>query len=78
MKNKPNNHEFISIRQKRAQIRQMLVVFDGMSITKTIKKNEIIYLEGDQANNFYYLKKGKVKTYAILNNDTEKVLLIYE
>lgn len=78
MKNKTNNYEFISIRQKREQIRQMLGVFDDMSTTKTVKKYEIIYLEGDQANNFYYLKKGKVKTYAILNNDTEKVLLIYE
>ncbi|MDD3924541.1 MAG: Crp/Fnr family transcriptional regulator [Erysipelotrichaceae bacterium] len=71
-------NEVVNIRLRRKQIRQILAVFDEMDTIKWVKNDEVIYLENDRANSFYYLKKGKVKTYTILNNDTEKQLLLYE
>lgn len=39
---------------------------------------ETIYLQGDKSNNFFYLKKGRVKAYILQKDGTDKILSIHE
>lgn len=39
---------------------------------------EIIYLQDEKSDNFFYLKKGRVKAYTLQKDGTEKILSIHE
>lgn len=39
---------------------------------------ETIYLQEEKSNNFFYLKKGRVKAYILQKDGTEKILSIHE
>ena len=45
---------------------------------KTVAKNQMIYLQGEYANSFYYLKKGRVKIFLSSENGMEKTLTVLE
>ncbi len=49
-------------------------LIEGASAPKKFAKDEIIYLQGDTANNFCYLKKGRVKVYMTSVDGMEKTL----
>ncbi len=52
----------------------MQKLIENVSTARKFAKNEIIYLQGDTANNFCYLKKGKVKVYMTSVDGLEKTL----
>lgn len=45
---------------------------------KIVAKNEMIYYQGEYADSFYYLKKGRVKIFLSSENGMEKTLTILE
>lgn len=49
-------------------------IFDKIGFTRTFKKGEIIYRQGDFATNFCYLKKGRVSTFMTSFDGMEKTL----
>lgn len=49
-------------------------LIEGASAAKKYRKDEIIYHQGDNANYFCYLKKGRVKVYMTSADGMEKVL----
>lgn len=51
-------------------------IFENLPNVKKFEKNEIIYHQGDNANFFYYLKKGKVKVFMTSFNGEEKTINI--
>lgn len=51
----------------------------GESFTpKIYKRSQMIYRQGFQANEFYYLKKGKIKIFISSENGVEKTLTVKE
>ncbi len=52
----------------------MQKIIENASAPKKFAKGEIIYLQGDTAQNFCYLKKGKVKVYMTSVDGMEKTL----
>lgn len=53
---------------------EMHRLFESLPYVKKYSKNEIIYHQGDFADNFYYLKKGKVKVFMTSFDGMEKTL----
>lgn len=49
-------------------------VFESLNIPKRYGKNEMIYMQGEYADCFYYLKSGKVRIYFSSPNGGEKTL----
>ena len=41
----------------------MKTLFDSLPYTKSFAKGEIIYHQGDIADSFYYIKKGKATVF---------------
>ncbi len=54
--------------------KNLQAVFSRETPVKKISKGEIIYHQGDRADCFYYLKKGKVKVFMISPDGLEKTL----
>lgn len=52
----------------------MKTLFDSLSYTKSFAKGEIIYHQGDIADSFYYIKKGKATVFMISPDGMEKTL----
>jgi CRP/FNR family transcriptional regulator, cyclic AMP receptor protein len=46
------------------------------SITKAFQRDQIIYLQGEEGNNFYYIRRGKVKISITNSEGYEKILAI--
>lgn len=57
---------------------ELLRWFETLPNTKIYHAKETIYLEGDDANLFYYLKKGLVRVYVTSENGSKKILTIYK
>lgn len=54
----------------------LLHLLENMPMVRIFNKNKIIYTQSDTADNFYYLKKGKVKIFIVSENGTEKTLSV--
>ena len=52
----------------------MKTLFDSLPYTKSFAKGEIIYHQGDIADSFYYIKKGKATVFMISPDGMEKTL----
>ena len=52
----------------------MKTLFDSLPYTKSFAKGEIIYHQGDIADSFYYIKKGKATVFMISHDGMEKTL----
>ena len=52
----------------------MIELFEGLAHRKKYSKNEIIYHQGDSADSFYYIVKGKVKVFMISSDGMEKTI----
>lgn len=52
----------------------MDLIFDNIGSVRHFKKGEIIYHQGDLAQNFCYLRKGKVKVFMTSVDGMEKTL----
>lgn len=52
----------------------MKALFEGLPYTKSFAKGEIIYHQGDIADSFYYIKKGKATVFMISPDGMEKTL----
>ena len=52
----------------------MKTLFDSLPYTKSFAKGEIIYHQGDIADRFYYIKKGKATVFMISPDGMEKTL----
>ena len=52
----------------------MKTLFDSLPYTKSFAKGEIIYHQGDIADSFYYIKKGKATVFMISRDGMEKTL----
>lgn len=50
---------------------------ETLSALTLYKKNEQVYLEGEPAHSFYYLKSGRVQVYVTSDTGVEKTLAIY-
>lgn len=57
--------------------RELLNWFETLPGARSYQPKETIYLEGAQAVQFYYLKKGRVRVYVTSGNGIQKVLTIY-
>ena len=51
-------------------------LFDGFRNEKNYKRNTLLYLQGEQAEYFYYLKKGSVKIFVNSVNGLQKTISI--
>jgi CRP-like cAMP-binding protein len=52
--------------------------FEYAFVAKKVKRNQVIYLMGDQADELFYVKDGKIKTSLISVDGKERILEIYE
>lgn len=52
----------------------MKALFEELPYTKSVAKGEIIYHQGDLADSFYYIKKGKATVFMISPDGMEKTL----
>ncbi len=50
--------------------------FEGIPITRVFEKNSVIYSQGEDANSFYYLKKGRAKVFISSETGMEKTLSV--
>lgn len=55
---------------------ELITAFEGISSVRIFEKNKVIYSQGDDANSFYYLKKGRVKVFITSESGMEKTLSI--
>jgi CRP/FNR family transcriptional regulator len=78
MKDKESFAGIEEFRRRLETNKKSLSLLNDIDLVKVIQKDEIIYLQDDPADTFYYIKKGKIKTYVILNNDVEKHLIYYD
>lgn len=78
MKDKESFAGIEEFRRRLEITKKSLSLLNDIDLVKVIQKDEIIYLQDDPADTFYYIKKGKIKTYVILNNDVEKHLIYYD
>ena len=53
-------------------------IFESMPMVRIFDKGRIIYSQGDKAEYFYYLKKGRVKIFITSESGTEKTLSVIE
>jgi CRP/FNR family transcriptional regulator len=53
---------------------QIQQIFENEKPVKAYSKGDIIYYQGDKANSFYYLKKGRVRVYMTSPDGMEKTL----
>ncbi len=67
-------HSLLYSRRGSEMHSDMQRLIEGASAPKKFAKDEIIYLQGDTANNFCYLKKGRVKVYMTSIDGMEKTL----
>lgn len=51
-------------------------IFDSTGKSRTFEKNKLIYNQGETANYFYYLKKGRAHIFITSENGIEKTLSI--
>ncbi|PWJ35999.1 Crp/Fnr family transcriptional regulator [Sediminitomix flava] len=61
------NYSIIKSLPKSAQ-----TVLEDISTTYSFKKNDFIYLNGDQTDTIYFLKEGTIKISSITENETEQ------
>lgn len=54
--------------------KEMQAVIEDCGIARSFSKGSIIYRQGDMAENFYYLKKGRVKVFMTSVDGMEKTL----
>ena len=54
--------------------RDIQILLEKVTATRTFDKDEIIYYQGDIAKNFCYLKRGKVKVFMTSSDGMEKTL----
>ena len=54
--------------------REIQRIFENEPTTKRLTKGDIIYHQGDRAESFYYLKKGRVRVYMTSPDGVEKTL----
>lgn len=54
--------------------REIQRIFESETTTKRLTKGDIIYYQGDRAESFYYLKKGRVRVYMTSPDGVEKTL----
>ncbi|MCH5298881.1 MAG: Crp/Fnr family transcriptional regulator [Ruminococcus sp.] len=54
--------------------REIQRIFESEPATKKLTKGDIIYYQGDKAESFYYLKKGRVRVYMTSPDGVEKTL----
>ena len=54
----------------------LIQVFESINTVRVCEKNTVIYTQGEQANSFYYLKKGRVKIFITSENGMEKTLSV--
>lgn len=67
-------HSLLYSRRGSEMHSDMQRLIEGANAPKKFAKDEIIYLQGDTANNFCYLKKGRVKVYMTSVDGMEKTL----
>ena len=51
-------------------------LFESINFVKKLEKGEEIYSQGEKAESFFYLKRGKVRVYMTSENGMEKTLSI--
>lgn len=51
-------------------------IFENIGKTRVFEKNTVIYYQGEDADHFYYLKKGKVRIFITSENGMEKTLSV--
>lgn len=54
--------------------REIQQIFENTTPVRKFSKGDIIYYQGDTADSFYYLKKGKVRVYMISHDGMERTL----
>ncbi len=52
----------------------LYMAFGTIGNERSVEKDSVIYYQGENAQYFYYLKKGTVKVYISSENGTEKIL----
>ena len=67
-----NNSDSIRLPEETAKL------FNSFGTEKQYPKNTPLYFQGEQAECFYYLKKGRVKSFIHSENGSEKVLNVYQ
>ncbi|MCL2576532.1 MAG: Crp/Fnr family transcriptional regulator [Defluviitaleaceae bacterium] len=53
-------------------------IFDSLDKPKTYEKNQVIYMQGDDAGHVYYLMSGKVQIYVGSPSGLERILVSFE
>jgi CRP/FNR family transcriptional regulator len=54
-----------------------VLMFEGLKKPTVYEKEQFIYRQEEKADFIYYLKKGKVKSYIISPNGTEKTIAVF-
>lgn len=49
-------------------------IFESLNVPRSYYKNEMIYMQGEYADCFYYLKQGRARIYFLSPEGTEKTL----
>lgn len=57
---------------------ELLQWFETLPGIKVYSARTTLYLEGEKAEQFYYLKKGRVRIYVTSENGAQKVLALYK
>jgi CRP-like cAMP-binding protein len=52
-------------------------MFDGIKEPTVYEKNQFIFQQDDSAKNIYYLRKGRVKSFVISLNGSEKTIAVF-
>lgn len=53
-----------------------LEMIAGISIERSVKKNTMLFMEGDPGESFYYIKSGKIKVFRTYEDGREHILHI--
>lgn len=56
---------------------ELLLWFEELNYPKKYRTGEMIYQEGEQAQEFYYVKKGRIRVFVTSENGMEKTLTVY-
>ncbi len=56
----------------------LIEIFENMPMVRIYNANKMIYHQGDLAECFYFLKKGRVKIFMTSENGTQKTLSVIE
>lgn len=55
---------------------KLIELFEGISYIRSVEKGTQIYSQGEKAESFFYLKRGKIRIYMASENGMEKTLSV--